>query len=73
MRDFTDFTVKTLDRTFEKNVQKALVGQILTTENDRPPRNSDISHLDYMSDVHFVELDDPTIGVILDASFARTW
>ena len=72
-RDFTNFTVKSLDRTFERSVTKALVGQILTTEKDRPPRNSDIAHLDYMSDVHFTELDDPTIGVILDASFARAW
>ena len=72
-RDFTNFKVKPLDRSFELDVQEALVGQILTTERDQPPRNSDIAHLDYMKDVHFIELDDPTIGVILDASFAKTW
>ena len=72
-RDFTNFTIKPLDRSFELDIQNALVGQILTTERDRPPRNSDIAHLDYMSDVHFMELDDPTIGIILDASYAWTW
>ena len=72
-RDFTSFKVKPLDRSFELDVQNALVGQILTTERDKPPMNSDIAHLDYMSDVQLTELDDPTIGVILDASFAWTW
>ena len=72
-RDFTNFKIKPLDGSFELDIQNALVGQILTTERDRPPRNCDIAHLDYMSDVQLVELDDPTIGVILDASFAWTW
>ena len=72
-RDFTNFKIKPLDKSFELDIQNALVGQILTTEKDKAPRNSDIAHLDYMNDVHFVELDDPTIGVILDASFAWTW
>ena len=72
-RDFTNFKIKPLDRSFEVDIQNALVGQILTTERDKPPMNSDIAHLDYMSDVHFIELDDPTIGIILDASLAWTW
>ena len=72
-RDFTNFKIKPLDRSFELDIQNALVGQILTTERDKAPKNSDIAHLDYMNDVHFIELDDPTIGVILDASFAWTW
>ena len=72
-RDFTDFSIQPLDRSFTLNIKNALVGKILTTEHDRPPRNTDIAHLTYMNDVHFDELENDTIGVILDASFAWTW
>ena len=71
--DFTDFSIQPLDRSFTLNIKNALVGKILTTEHDRPPRNTDIAHLTYMNDVHFDELENDTIGVILDASFAWTW
>ena len=72
-RDFADFKIQPLDRSFEIEVKEALVGQILTTERDHPPRNCDIAHLEYLRDVQLIELDDPTIGVILDASTARMW
>ena len=72
-RDFADFKVSPLDKSFEIEVNDALVGQILTTERDIPPSNSTIATLDYMDDVRFQELSDLTIGIILDASFAWTW
>ena len=72
-REFANFQIQPLDKSFTLEIRNALVGNILTTERDKPPRNQDIAHLDYMKDVHFKELDDPTIGVILDASHAWTW
>ena len=72
-RDFANFKILPLDRSFTLEVENALVGTILTTERDRPPRNSKIENIPYMKDVHFEELDDDTIGVILDARFAWTW
>ena len=73
LRDFTNFTVQPIDGTFDIDVENALVGSILTTERDRPPKNHDISHLSYLKDVRFHELDDPTVGIILGARFAWTW
>ena len=73
MRNFADFKIQPLDRSFTLDVGNALVGDILTTERDKAPRNLDIKDLSYMKDVSFDELDDPTIGVILDACFAWTW
>ena len=73
MRDFTNFTVQPIDGSFSIDVDNALVGTILTTERDKPPKNHDIGHLSYLKDVQFDELDDQTVGVILDARFAWTW
>ena len=73
MRDFANFTVQPMDGEFSIDIENALVGTILTTERDKPPRNRDISHLSYLQDVQFHELDDPTVGVILDARFAWYW
>ena len=72
-RDFTDFEITPLDGSFTLDVRNALVGDILTTERDKPPRNKDIEDISYLNDVTFDELDDPTIAVILDAKFAWTW
>ena len=72
-RDFTEFEIMPIDESFTLDVKNALVGNILTTERDRPPSNNDIRDLTYMKDVSFVELDDPTVAVILDAKFAWTW
>ena len=72
-RDFANFEITPLDGTFTLDVKNALVGNVLTTERDKPPRNDDIKDITYMDDVTFDELDDPTISVILDAKFAWTW
>lgn len=72
-REFCNFEVMPLDRSFTLDVQNGLVGTILTTEQDQPPRNLEIAQHSYLSDVHFDELDDPTIGLILDAKWAYTW
>ena len=40
-RDFASFEILPLDRSFSLEVDNALVGNILTTEKDKPPRNQD--------------------------------
>ena len=72
-RNFTNLKILPLDRTFSLDIKNALVGDILTTERDKPPKNEDIQGQSYLNDVHFDELNDPKIGVILDARFAWTW
>ena len=46
-RDFANFKILPLDRSFTLEVENALVGTILTTERDRPPRNSQIVNIPY--------------------------
>ena len=68
--DFASFHIKSLDGSLVLDVKDALIGTILTTERDKPPRNRDISHLPHLADVVFEELSDAKIGIILDVSFA---
>ena len=72
-QEFADFKVMPLDRSFTLDIKEAVVGDILTTEKDSPPRNQDIIGRDYLSDVSFTELGDPTIGLLIGATFAYTW
>ena len=72
-QEFADFKVMPLDKSFTLDVKQAAVGNILTTERDNPPRNKDIVGQDYLNGVSFTELSDPTIGILLDATFAYTW
>ena len=49
------------------------MGDILTTEKEKPPTNKVAEHYPFMTGVNFVELDDPTVSVILDVRHAWTW
>ena len=49
LRGLTDFSIEPLDGTFKVDVNKALVAEILTTENDKPPTQSDIEDLQKMT------------------------
>ena len=40
MREFADFEILSLDRSLVLPIKGALVGDVLTTERDRPPKNS---------------------------------
>ena len=57
-RSFVNFTIESLDGATRIEVKNALVGNILTTERDKPPSNDEIADLDYMNGVNFDELDD---------------
>ena len=73
MREFADFEILSLDRSLVLPIKGALVGDVLTTERDRPPKNSDLVGHSYLEGVHFEELEDPTIGVILGSHFSWLW
>ena len=70
VHEFASFKIRSLDGATVLDVKEAIIGTLLTTERDIPPKNSDIAHLDYMHDVHFDELENAKIGIILDVSFA---
>ena len=73
IREVASFQVKNLLETVELEVNNALVSDILSTESECPPRNSMTSRFPHLSDVVFDELEDNSVGLILDAKFAWTW
>ena len=46
----TKFSIETLDNSIEIPMASVLVGDILTTEDEKPHRNQDIEEYDYMKD-----------------------
>jgi hypothetical protein len=72
-RELVSFEIVSLDEDVYIKVKDALVSEILTTANDKPPTNGEVEGLDYMEGiVSFQELDDEFIGVILPVQYART-
>ena len=74
--EFTSFRVNPLNKKFsfqDSLVEKALVGDNLTTMNETPPSNHDIANIPFLHDVKFDELEDKTVGVVLDVKFAWTY
>jgi hypothetical protein len=51
----TKFSIKTLDNSVEIPMVSVLVGNILTTEEEKPHRNQDIEEYDYMKDKVYFE------------------
>ena len=74
MRQLTSLMVESLDAKCKLDITEALVGQILTAEDERPPSNDDIEKYPYLEGiVTFQELDDGHVGLILSAKYAHTW
>jgi hypothetical protein len=72
--DLADFEITSFDSDLTISVKKALVSEILTTSNDRPPCNEDVEGLENMEGiVSFHELDSDLIGVILSAKHVEAW
>ena len=62
--------MESLDTSCRVGVADALVGEILTTEREKPPSHEDIEKHPFMEGVvSFEELDDNHIGVILSAKY----
>ena len=72
-RSFVNLTIESLDGSTRIEVKNVIVGDILTTERDKPPSNEEIADLDYMNGVYFDELDDKTIGILIDVSASWSW
>ena len=72
-RDFASFELLPLDESFSIKIKDALVGNILSTESEKPPLNKTVERFPYMNGVKIDELDDPTISLIIDVRHAWTW
>ena len=70
---FATFTIEALDGSITIKVEKALMGDLITSKDELPPTNEDIKDYDYMKDVSFEDLEDKTIGMIISAKHAWTW
>ena len=74
LRELTSFGIESLDGKTKLQVDEALVGQVLTTEHERPPALEDIEVYPYMEGiVTFEELECESVDVLLSARFAHTW
>ena len=69
-RAIASFKVTDLNNTFELNVENALVGELLSTENELPPTSHDLNQFEHLKNLKFNELADKSIGLLLDAKFA---
>ena len=56
MRQLTSFMVESLDAKCKLDITEALVGQILTAEDERPPSNDDIEKYPYIDYAHVLML-----------------
>ena len=57
-RKLTSFQLESLDGSFNLDITEALIGDILTTENDHPPTQADIEeHSMFEGTVYFEEID----------------
>ena len=72
-RDVASFTVMNLNQDFSINVKNALVGTIFSGPDELPPKKDVVNRYPHLRDIRFNELDDPSVGLILDAKFAQTF
>ena len=49
------------------------MGDILSTENEKPPQNKSLEKYHFMKGVQLNELEDQTISLIIDVRHAWTW
>ena len=72
-RDVSSFTISNLGGEYSFPVAKALVGDILTLENDVPPTKKDIEGYSHLEGIEFDELPNKEIGILLSAEFGWSW
>ena len=72
-RSYVDFKLSNLAGQYEAEVEQAVVMDFITAKSEKPPRNSDISNLEYLRGVKFEELDHDDIEVIIPAELNEIW
>ena len=71
-RRFTDFRLESLDESYGADVEGALVGFLLTSENDRAPAKRRLDKWPHAKGISF-ENHDAGVHVILGAAHAEAW
>ena len=69
-RSITSFKVSNLNNTFELNIERALIANTLSTENEIPPNPNDLKKFEHLKNLKINTLENNSIGVLLDAKYA---
>ena len=70
---FLPLTVSNLTETYSLDVEKALISNLLSTENEIPPQNEDLQNFDHLKIFEVNDLENKSIGVLLDAKYAHSF
>ena len=73
VRDLVAIEVQSLDEKVLVSVDDALVGDFLTTEEDKPAKDWEVKGLEYMEGVHFEDIGHEDIDLILSVDHCWTW
>ena len=68
--EIANFKICNMKGDIEIVIDDAIVSDELTIGLEKPPKNSDISHLDYMSGVDLIDLGTDKVNMILSAKYA---
>ena len=71
-RPLASFSVESLDGEYSVLVNEALVGNILTSENEVPPSRRDLTGCPHLSDITFPDVEG-SVEVILGAAHIAAW
>ena len=72
-REVASFEVSNLNKSFKINIKNALVGNLLSTEGESPTNANDLAKFDHLKDKMFNDLEDKTVGLLIDAKHAWTF
>ena len=70
-REIVNVSVSNLNESLVLHLKNVLVADKLSTESEKPPRNEDIDKYYHLEDVILNELENRSIGLLLDTGFAR--
>ena len=71
-RRFVDLRIESLDSSYGADINDALVGKLLTGDSDLPPAKRDLSALQHLDNVDFIDID-ADISMIIGVSHAEAW
>ena len=71
-RELADFTIESIDSDYGAEIEDALVGDILTSENDIPPYQRDLSNFHHLKDIKFPRIS-AEIAIIIGAAHTSAW
>ena len=72
-RAYCALKVEPLDRSCVVDLSRVLISELVTTEEDKPPKKEDIEGYPHLEGVSFPDLENKLIGLLLSAEYAWTW